>query len=194
MDYLPENASDAQRAADAALNSVMSDPDHLYWRPDAPGHLQAVEHVAELHRARLGDDNRGLLAFREDGEAGPPPVVEGPSPALGWDSVPGTAPPSWTGAQAEQAATAAAALGLSPADTALSFSLLDMPVPPEEAELDLDQLWGSDLEANVRLVNGLLSRLQAIDPGLYARALPFVQRNASICNHVLALARRLARR
>lgn len=71
--------STAPQAAQAALDAIEGDAAHPANNPLHPRHPQALQEKLELRRVLLGETNRPLLTYREDGDPGPPPAAAAPT-------------------------------------------------------------------------------------------------------------------
>jgi hypothetical protein len=193
-DTPPAPITPAQADAQVALDTILADKDHPYYLPGHPGSAQAVEDVLALRRAVAGDANRVVVAYREPGDE-PRPAAPMEPLTITREDVTRMAPASWAPPQVARVVTIAMdKLGATPLELSRIFAITASPPPPPERELDLVKLWGDDADRNVKLVNGLLTRIQTHDTELHDRLLPYVQRHAGAAEHLLAVARRLASR
>jgi len=67
-----------------------------------------------------------------------------------------------------------------------------LPRGREHPGIDLAQLWAKDADANIELVNVLLTQLRRHSQADHDTLLPYVQRSPAVANRVLAIAKRLA--
>ena len=193
-DTPPVPITPAQADAQVALDTILADKSHPYYLPGHPGSAQAVEDVLALRRAAAGDANRVVVAYREPGD-GPRQTPPTETFTITREDVTRMAPGNWTPTQVDRVVTTAVdTIGATPLEVSRLFAYTASPPPPPERELDLVKLWGDDVDRNVKLVNGLLTRIQTHDAELHDRLLPYAQRHAGTAEHLLAVAKRLVGR
>ena len=188
-------ASEVDRAR-AALDAIDQDarssrPTHPANVSSHPRHLAALEEKLNLRRLLLGNQNAVRDIYFEPGDTGVLANVPMETLTVTRDDLPKLAPAEWTPAQTERVVATATALGVGPYETVGLFNLTASPPPPPERELDLDALWGDAADANIKVVNALLTKLRAHDEELHDRLVPYIQRSTPAAQHALAVARRL---
>lgn len=190
-------AVEAQRK----LDEMQADTQHPMHYLLHPRHLAALDERLALRRIVLGRENGIVAVLPEMGDPQRPMSAPAADPEAFFTRADLAAhyPAEWR--EAEKTRFEKAALdgaGASPLEAGRLLALTHRYRTPERAPLpdvlDLDVLWGSEADTNIRLVNAFLTTLRRRSQADHDELLPFVQRVGPVADLVLAVAQRQAQK